>query len=105
MIENIGPLYRVWGIDNIAYGPVELPALVNWIQAGRVTAGTWIFTDKTNMWQPASELTELKALFRQKPTGAAPAKAGGPRVTPGMLRRVKLLAVADEKLLESMLRY
>jgi hypothetical protein len=35
--------YRVWGIDYVAYGPVELPTLVNWIKQERVIGDNWIF--------------------------------------------------------------
>src|SRR5882724_3802490 len=43
MVSNEAPLYWTWGADNIAYGPVELPALINWIRDERVLAGSWVF--------------------------------------------------------------
>ena len=97
--------YRAWGADNIAYGPVELPALVTWIKQGKVTASTWVFREKDASWSRASDLTELKVLFKSKlPPGAA-ASADALGIQPGSLRRIKMLADVDEKLLASLLTY
>ena len=35
--------FIVWGIDRVAYGPVELPTLVSWVKDERVTADTWVY--------------------------------------------------------------
>ncbi len=71
--------YRAWGADNIAYGPVELPGLVTWIKQGKVTANTWVFREKDGTWSRASDLTELKVLFKSKlpPSAAASAERAG----------------------------
>ena len=34
--DSIG--FKVWGADNVVYGPVELPELVNWVQGKRITS-------------------------------------------------------------------
>lgn len=105
MIENIAPLYHVWGIDSIAYGPVELPTLVSWIKQERVLPDTWVFTDSSNAWSKAADLPELSSLLLKR-TATAPTDASTPpKISPGALRRVKMLALADGKLLESILRY
>jgi CRP-like cAMP-binding protein len=97
--------YRAWGADNIAYGPVELPGLVTWIKQGKVTANSWVFREKDATWSRASDLTELKVLFKSKlpPSTAASADALG--IQPGSLRRIKMLADVDERLLASLLTY
>jgi len=97
--------YLAWGTDNIAYGPVELPGLVAWIKLGRVTANSWVFREKDSTWSRASELTELKVLFKSKlpPSVASAAAAMG--IQPGSLRRIKMLADVDERLLASLLTY
>src|ERR1017187_5039859 len=97
--------YRAWGADNIAYGPVELPGLVTWIKQGKVTANSWVFKEKDASWSRASDLTELKVLFKSKlpPSTAAAADALG--IQPGSLRRIKMLADVDERLLASLLPY
>ena len=64
--NNPAPLYRIWGIDNVAYGPVELPALIDWIKQERVTGETWVFLDQKHGWRKASELPELKICFKVK---------------------------------------
>ena len=40
--------FIVWGIDQTAYGPVELPMLVSWVRDERVTADTWVYAQKTS---------------------------------------------------------
>ncbi len=97
--------YRAWGADNIAYGPVELPGLVTWIKQGKVTANSWVFKEKDGTWSRASDLSELKVLFKSKlsPTAAASAESLG--IQPGSLRRIKMLADVDERLLASLLPY
>jgi CRP-like cAMP-binding protein len=97
--------YRTWGADNIAYGPVELPGLVTWIKQGKVTANTWVFKEQDATWSRASDLTELKVLFKSKLPPAAAASAGALGIQPGSLRRIKMLADVDERLLASLLTY
>src|SRR6185436_13624717 len=92
--------YRFWGEDNIAYGPVELPGLVNWIKQGRVKASTWVLKEKDGVWSRASDLTELKILFKSKLPPSAAASAESLGIKPGSLRRIKMLADVDERLLE-----
>ncbi len=97
--------YVAWGADNIAYGPVELPGLVTWIKQGKVNSHTWVFKEKDRTWSRAVDLTELKLLFKSKlpPSAAAAADAMG--VQPGSLRRIKMLADVEERLLASLLPY
>jgi CRP-like cAMP-binding protein len=97
--------YRAWGADNIAYGPVELPGLVAWIKQGKVTASSWVFQEKDRAWSRASDLTELKVLFKSKlpPNTAAAATTLG--IQPGSLRRIKMLADVEDRLLASLLTY
>jgi CRP-like cAMP-binding protein len=97
--------YRTWGTDNIAYGPMELPGLVTWIKQGKVRADSWVFKEKDGAWSRASDLPELKVLFKSKlpPAAAASAQASG--IQPGSLRRIKMLAEVDERLLASLLSY
>jgi len=97
--------YRAWGADNIAYGPVELPALVTWIKQGKVTANTWVFKERDGNWSRASDLTELKILFKTKLSPSAAASADALGIQPGSLRRIKMLADVDERLLASLLTY
>lgn len=80
--------FFIWGIDDSPYGPVELPTLVNWIKDERVLADTWVFTRRDSKWQLAAEIAELKMFFGKK----TPRSTEGSSITPGALRRIKILA-------------
>jgi CRP/FNR family transcriptional regulator, cyclic AMP receptor protein len=97
--------YRTWGADNIAYGPVELPGLATWIKQGKVKAGSWVFKEQDSSWSRASDLPELKLFFKSKPAPGAAASPGATGIQPGSLRRIKMLADVDERLLASLLPY
>jgi CRP/FNR family cyclic AMP-dependent transcriptional regulator len=104
MQDNPAVLFRTWGIDNIAYGPVELPVLVDWVRDGRVLRTSWVFREDKDEWARAADMLELKVLFKSRPTGAAPAsQVQG--LTPGALRRIKIFADMDERQLASFLQY
>ena len=104
MQENPAVCFRTWGHDNVSYGPVELPGLVDWIRQGRVLRNTWVFREDKGEWARALDMPELKLLFKSKPTGAAQA-APAHGITPGSLRRIKIFAEMDERQLESFLQY
>ncbi len=100
------PMYRYWGPDSIAYGPVELPAFVAWIKQGRVKADTWVYLDETRTWTCASGVGELKMFFQPR---SQPGEEGQPgeagRIKAENLRRIKLFANMDHPQLESLLNY
>src|SRR5205085_8244872 len=50
--ESIG--FKVWGADNVVYGPVELPELVTWVQGKRITGDPWGFSEKAARWRRAA---------------------------------------------------
>lgn len=95
--QTNSPRFYIWGLDQAAYGPVELPALVSWIKDERVFADTWIFLEQEAAWRRASEVPELRMFFRPKPDttkNAGPDAA--PAIKPGLLRRVKILGNLDD---------
>src|SRR2546426_10368963 len=112
-MENAAKIssYRVWGMDSVVYGAVDLPGLVQWIRDERVTADQWIFAEHDNRWQKAADLPELQATLRSKPQeGVAGAAAGGKGgrslgVKPEALRRVKVFSGLDDRQIESFVRY
>jgi len=112
-MENAAKIstYRVWGIDSVVYGAVDLPGLVQWIKDERVTADQWVFAEHDNRWQKAADLPELQATLRSKPQGsvAGVATAGmGARklgVKPETLRRMKVFSGLDDRQIESFVRY
>jgi hypothetical protein len=83
--------FIVWGIDQAAYGPVELPMLISWVKDERVTADTWLFVAKNASWQKASQVPELQMFFRPRGNGSA-SEQSLTGVDPRALRRVKILA-------------
>ena len=95
--ENEADGFIIWGVDQNAYGPVELPTLIDWVQDDRVTADTWIFSQQDTRWLAASKVPELQMIFgRRKGPGAAGPKMDG-QLNTGSLRRVKILAALSEE--------
>src|SRR5678815_2607220 len=98
--------FKIWGVDNQIYGPVELPILVGWVKEERVTGDTWVFSEHEDTWQKAFKVPELQMFFRKKPApgvGTSPRQDSSdgptPDIKPGLLRRVKVLgAMSDEQL-------
>src|SRR5947209_145743 len=97
--------WKIWGVDGVVYGPVELPTLVHWVKEERVVAATWIYSEQEDAWDKAADVPELRMFF--PPAGAPGAAPSGPAggshdlagVKPGSLRRVKILAdFSDEQL-------
>lgn len=93
--EQTSNRYFIWGIDESSYGPVDLATLVNWIKDERVLPDTWVFSRSEGNWRPARDIPEIKMFFsRVTKTGTnetSPAK-----MTPGALRRIKILAELDD---------
>jgi hypothetical protein len=103
--DSSTPAFYVWGIDQTAYGPVELPALVSWVKDERVTPETWIFATKGETWQQASEVAELLMFFRSKAAAGAGAADTPDGFDPRTLRRVKILAAMSQEQLERFAKF
>ena len=101
MNDSIDYFY-VWD-DGIAYGPVDLPVLVNWATERRVVAGNWIFSNRTGEWSRAGKMNELKALMADVDSTTDP---GAPaKIKAGQLRRIKVFGDMEQNVLESIIRY
>jgi len=83
--------YYIWGIDQAAYGPVNLATLLEWIQDERVLAETWVYAQRENLWQHAKHMVELREQFAGAAAPVIEPAAGG-KIKPGSLRRIKILA-------------
>jgi CRP/FNR family transcriptional regulator, cyclic AMP receptor protein len=101
MSQQILNDYFIWGIDDSPYGPVELPTLVNWIRDERVLANTWVYSRRHSTWQLAADITELKMFFGKK--FARPTEGAG--LSPGSLRRIKILADLNDAQLSHLSDY
>jgi Cyclic nucleotide-binding domain len=91
--------YKIWAVDDVVYGPVDMPTLVEWIKDERVTADTWVHSCHENKWTQASQITELRPVFKavlpgSLPVAPAPLIAG---IRPGALRRVKILGEMNDQ--------
>jgi CRP/FNR family cyclic AMP-dependent transcriptional regulator len=91
--------YKIWGVDQAVYGPVELPTLLSWIQDDRVTADTWLFDVRRDAWHKASAIPELKTVFHPSNTEVRE------KLKPKMLRRVKVLAELHDEQLDRFASY
>src|SRR5512134_2214202 len=100
--EQTATGFRIWAVDDVVYGPVELPTLVGWVKEKRVTEDTWVFSEKDDCWRKAKSVPELLMFFSTRPS-RSPEKqpAGDPGVSdetalfakkPSSLRRVKIFA-------------
>lgn len=101
--------YVIWGADHAVYGPVELPTLVSWVRDERVTADTWIFLERSDCWEKAAHIPELQMFFHsRRGNGAEPDNgAGGARsdpLSPGALRRIKILGGLNDEQIERFVR-
>jgi len=111
--------FKIWAVDNVVYGPVELPELVRWVKEERVTATTWVFSEKDDAWRKAASVPELRMFFpATKPGGAASnvivnmgAGSGVSDETamfarrPGSMRRIKVFADFSDEQLERFVRF
>jgi hypothetical protein len=102
--------FKIWGVDNVVYGPVELPTLVSWVKEDRVTADTWIYSEVSDAWNKGCNVPELQMFFRAHAGGGAnrPSETNFIRalgVKPGALRRIKTFAAMDDAQLEKFLGY
>jgi hypothetical protein len=95
--------FFVWGIDHAPYGPVELPTVVSWVQDDRVQSDTWVFVRRAGCWQRASDIAELKMIFGRKNAASSVSMTGA--VTPGTLRRIKILAGLSDAQLAHLVDY
>jgi hypothetical protein len=108
LTENTGPAYYIWGVDQAAYGPVELPGLVNWVKEERVLADTWVYGGETKSWTKASQIPELKMFFRSKPQYVEELDDkidNAAALTTGALRRIKIFAEMDDNQLGTLIKY
>jgi CRP-like cAMP-binding protein len=109
--DNDAPGFCIWGVDNVVYGPVDLPTLVDWVQEERVAADTWIYLQDKDAWQRAAQVPELQMFFQPKPAAGAQAKKivspDGTAITvkPGSLRRVKILAGMSDPQLDRFVEF
>lgn len=96
--------YRVWGADDVVYGPFELPEIVDLIGDERILPGSWVFNPVADEWRKAGDLVELRAIFSR--TDRRESGVGDtatifnpliPSVRTFSLRRVRALAAMSDQ--------
>jgi CRP/FNR family transcriptional regulator, cyclic AMP receptor protein len=102
--------YRIWAVDNVIYGPVEMPTLVSWIKDQRVTSDTWIFSDKDAGWQRAGKMPDFQLFFKARAIAALQESTASNDTAvyakkPATLRRVKIFAEFSDEQLERFIRF
>jgi CRP/FNR family transcriptional regulator, cyclic AMP receptor protein len=95
--------FYIWGVDDAAYGPVELATLTDWLKDGRVLPETWVFTRRTGDWRRAVEIAALKEIFPAAAVDFATVASSG--IKPGSLRRVKILATLSDSQLGHLVQF
>jgi hypothetical protein len=99
--------YRIWAVDNVVYGPVDLSTLIDWARDERVTSDTWVFTDTEPGWRRAGEIVSLATAVdwssrsTEMPDGGrvATQPTAAMSLKPGTLRRIKIFGTfSDEQL-------
>jgi CRP/FNR family transcriptional regulator, cyclic AMP receptor protein len=104
-----GTGFKIWAVDNVVYGPVELPVLIDWVKDERVTANSWVFSEKDDAWSRAKGLAELRMFFQPGQASRSPAPGVGDApvaaLKPGSLRRVKIFADFTDAQLERFIQF
>ena len=96
--------FFIWGIDNVPYGPVDLPVLIDWIRDARVLADTWIFERAGGSWRRAAGIPEFVEHFSPELIEASgtPAKV---EIKAGSLRRIKIMAQMNDAQLDRLAEF
>jgi hypothetical protein len=95
--------YRVWAVDNMVYGPIELQTLIEWVQEGRATPQTWVHTESGNCWVRAKDFPALREHFPDVADGACVPRDGA--VQAEELRRFPAFARFSSHDLQKLLRF
>jgi hypothetical protein len=89
--------YKVWALDDVVYGPVDLAVLLTWAQDERILPESWVFCEVNRRWTQALEFPELRPVFGLESTPPSQANSS---IRPGVLRRVRIFAdLTDEQLI------
>ena len=95
--------YKVWAVDNMVYGPIELQRLVEWVQERRVTPQTWVHTASRNCWVRAKDFPSLREHFPDAADTAYVPRHGA--ITVEELRKFPVFARLSLRDLQQFLRF
>jgi len=57
--DSSDAVFKVWSSDDLIYGPVDLPTIIQWLQERRILSDTWIHSESANDWVPAGQMEEI----------------------------------------------
>ena len=93
--------YKVLADDNLLYGPVDLPTLCEWVRQGLVVRESWIYRVEADNWHRAYDVPEIQTAAEPEAAIAAGAFGVPEHITPGMLRRIRILGtMTDDQIRE-----
>ncbi|HIG27973.1 MAG TPA: cyclic nucleotide-binding domain-containing protein [Verrucomicrobiales bacterium] len=98
--------YRIWGADNVVYGPVDAPSLKKWAEDERITPDTWVFENGLERWCKAVDVSVLAGFFKSK-TSSEDSEQNKTHsgIRPGTLRRIKILGGMRDDQLAGFVRF
>jgi len=100
--------YKIRACDNLVYGPVTLPILLDWAKDERVVAGTWIHRLSDDSWQKAESIPAVReALLEINRSKAGPEDSANTpeEISADELRQFPRLARLTDKQLEQVRRF
>ena len=106
--------FKIWAVDNVVYGPVDLPTLIAWVEEERILRDTWIYCEALDQWRKAMEVPELKMYYGGDGVGttsvtrasdATVQSMGAPNLKPGALRRVKIFAALTDEQISRFIKF
>src|ERR1043166_7488159 len=95
MNPSTGSGFKIIGEDNIVYGPVVLPTLVEWMKDQRGSPATWVYNDDEDAWRRARDRAELGPFLQAVASPTPESNPEEPPISglhPALLRRVKVLS-------------
>ncbi len=105
-LERAENAYKIWASDDMVYGPVDLPTLIQWAQDHRVLPHTWIHLQAANTWRQAKDLEPLRPFLSEGPETAPPRRSGDAgRVVPEEMRQFALFAGLSNQQLEQFIGF
>lgn len=78
--------FKLLGLDDTLYGPVDLPQLIEWAQDERIQPDSWLYCLANRKWISAAESPELRVHLASWNQAVA---ALPPELQPDQMRRIR----------------
>src|ERR1051326_1760539 len=99
--------YKVLASDNVLYGPIDMPTLIQWTTDERILPETWIMRVIDNAWVPAGLMSDLRPHFSKAASegGPLPSQKAAGEVQPEELRQFDLFVGVSNEQLDQFLEF